>query len=134
MLRRLEFPPPSPFATLADVEAAYPTLKFKVRPRDDGEGFTAFAVRYRESQTSEVLVRAVIVNDKAPKHRHRPGGPYRELIYTIAGVLHDVADDGNPIDLTPGSVLVHTSDDPHQPHATFWVGDYYQPYGSDVVE
>ena len=120
------FQGPRPFTTFEEVKAAYSDLTFRVNADPESGGLVAFAFLGSDRPTGEVRIRAVIDRSRAKRHRHkaRPGAPYRELICTIAGFLDDEDDEGHPVRLGPGDILVHNTDRPHAPSAVFWVGDY----------
>lgn len=124
---------PSELNNLDAVLAAFPFLRWKTHTGPDGQGRTAFAILSGNKETGEIWVLAVIEGTNAPEHEHLDGGPYGELIWTLAGELEDVADDGTPVRLGPGSVIVHKGGSAHSPRATFWFGGYHQPRGSRLV-
>lgn len=97
-------------------------------------GHLGYAVLGGNPKTGDILVMAVIENAAAPKHRHREGAHYGERIWTLTGALHDVADNGTPVILTPESgLLVHGPGTIHQPWAEWWIGWYHQPRGSEIL-
>jgi hypothetical protein len=117
--------------SLDEVLAALPDLKWKREPA--GEGEMAFTILGGDKATGEIHILAVLENCHAPKHFHVGyigGIIYGELIFGIAGDLEDVRDDGTPITVRPGMMLVHGPATTHMPRAKFWVGYYCQPYGS----
>lgn len=117
------------FRSLAEVMEKLPQFRWKVHDAPHG-GKTAFAITSGNRETGELHVLAVLENAQVPGHEHIAGGPYGELILTIAGELYDMSDEGRHVYLKPGDVLIHAGGTSHMPHATFWFGYYHQPRGS----
>ena len=90
----------------------------------------ALAPLYVDPATREIWAVATVENWGSPRHEHNPGGPYGELVITLAGALADETDDGKPALCTPGTALYHARGTIHQPEGEFWAGIYHQPRGS----
>ena len=90
----------------------------------------ALAPLYVNPATREIWAVATVENWGSPRHEHNPGGPYGELVITLAGALADETDDGHPALCTPGTALYHAGGTIHQPEGEFWAGIYHQPRGS----
>ena len=90
----------------------------------------ALAPLYVNPATREIWAVATVENWGSPRHEHNPGGPYGELVITLAGALADETDDGEPFLCTPGTALYHAGGTIHQPEGEFWAGIYHQPRGS----
>jgi hypothetical protein len=90
----------------------------------------ALAPLYVNPATREIWAVATVENWGSPRHEHNPGGPYGELVITLAGALADETDDGEPALCTPGTALYHAGGTIHQPEGEFWAGIYHQPRGS----
>ena len=131
----MSFPglPTGDFTSIDDVTARLSSLKWRVYPGESG-GKTAFTILGGNKETGELHVLAAIEGGSAPEHEHLAGGTYGELILTIAGELEDVSDDGEPVVLKPGQMLVHRGGSVHVPRASrFWFGYYHQPRGSRLT-
>lgn len=121
------------FKSIDDVKEKLPWYKWRVYDAPGG-GKTAFTVIGGNKETGELHVFAAIEGGDAPEHEHIDGGPYGELILTIAGELHDHTDEGEPVVLRPGQVLMHRGGSIHVPRAPqFWFGYYHQPKGSRLT-
>lgn len=118
--------------TIAEVLAAFPSLKWRVDGDPEGSG-TAYAVLGGNRASGEIYVFAVIADSVAPRHRHREGADYGEKIGTFVGELLDHDDEGNPVVIGPSDVLYHGPNTTHAPRARFWFGYYHQPRGSELV-
>lgn len=117
------------FTSMYQVLEMLPDLKWRLH------GQTAFAIIGGNKETGELHVLAVIEHGSAPEHEHIDGGPYGELIITISGELEDVDDDGVPVMLGPGQMLIHRGATVHTPKASnFWFGYYHQPRGSRLIK
>lgn len=90
----------------------------------------ALAPLYVNPATREIWAVATVENWGSPRHEHNPGGPYGELVITLAGALADETDDGEPALCVPGTALYHAGGTIHQPQGEFWAGIYHQPRGS----
>lgn len=90
----------------------------------------ALAPLYVNPATREIWAVATVENWGSPRHEHNPGGPYGELVITLAGALADETDDGQPALCVPGTALYHAGGTIHQPQGEFWAGIYHQPRGS----
>ena len=122
------------FQSIDDVTTKLPFYKWRVHETPEG-GRTAFTVLGGNKETGELHVLAAIERGSAPEHEHVDGGTYGELILTIAGEMQDVTDEGEPVVLRPGQVLVHRGGSVHVPRAsTFWFGYYHQPRGSRLTK
>lgn len=131
----MSFPslPTGDFRSIDDVTSRLSWYKWKVYPSPDG-GKTAFTILGGNKETGELHVLAAIEGGAAPRHEHLDGGPYGEMILTIAGELEDLTDDGEPIVLRPGQILMHRGGSVHAPKASrFWLGYYHQPRGSKLT-
>jgi hypothetical protein len=131
----MSFPslPRGDFRSIEDVQQKLPSFKWRVHDTPEG-GRTAFTVIAGSKETGELHVFAVIERGTAPEHEHVDGGPYGELVITIAGELEDVTDDGEAVVLRPGQVLFHRGGSVHAPKSsTFWFGYYHQPRGSKLT-
>lgn len=121
-----------------EIVARLPRFRWEVHPGAKG-GKIAYAVVSGNKETGEVWVLAILEDAKAPAHEHIAGGSYGEMIVTFSGCLLDVADDGKPVQLLPGSILEHRGGSIHAPEPlkgpdnAFWFGLYYQPRGSRLV-
>ena len=119
--------------SIDDVRERLAWFKWKVYDSPAG-GRTAFTILGGNKETGELHVLAAIEGGAAPEHEHQDGGPYGELILTISGELEDVTDDGKPIVLRPGEILMHRGASIHAPRAPrFWLGYYHQPRGSRLT-
>lgn len=102
---------------------------------ETGEGATAYAKLNGDRDAGDWLILIAMENSVAPRHEHL-GTPDEEgeMVWTIAGELHDNTDEGEPIVLKPGNVLRHAGGSVHAPYAPmFWLGMYRQPKGNRLV-
>lgn len=93
----------------------------------------AQAVFDHDTETGEAWVIATMEQAVDAPHRHGAGGPYGELLFTLAGELEDIIA-GNVSTLGVGSVAFHAPETTHMPRARrFWAGLYHRPRGVTAV-
>jgi hypothetical protein len=118
--------------TMQEVVDAFGSLRWTREVDSRGNGF-AYSVLGGNRESDEIYVLAVIQNAEAPRHTHGVGGTYGEKVGTFIGELHDVDEDGRPIQIGPQDVHLHRPGSTHAPRADFWFGFYHQPRGAKLA-
>jgi hypothetical protein len=105
-------------------------LHWRVEKQPERHRVRALAPLYHDPASGEIWAVAAVENWGSPRHEHNSGGPYGELVISLAGALADDTDDGKPVSCVPGTALWHAGGTVHQAKGVFWAGIYHQPRGS----